>query len=412
MSMNTGVSGLQAANESLSVISNNIANANTTGYKSMEAQFADVYSSTSASGGVYVSDIETSYAQGTLVYTSSATDMAIDGNGFFVMEDANGQQYYTRAGNFSTDKDDNLVNDQGQALMGYGVDENGNLIDGQLQPLTVNTADLPAQSTSDAEIVANMDAREEALDPAAFDPSKPDTYHSTTSTVIYDSQGNEQRLSSYYIKTGENTWEVMYEVDGNPVQFDDGSGTMVDYSVSLEFDEYGKIKTSSDSQSGAHATAGEFSIPLDFNNGALNMDLTGMSQYGNDFSVSSNSQNGYPAGQFYGVSVTKEGAVVATYSNGESQVQGYVALATFPNEGGLDSSGNTSWSSTPESGEALIGLPGTGSKGSVSGNSLENSNVDMSAELVDMIVAQSAYQANTKTISTFDENTQYLLNTF
>ena len=422
MSMSTGVSGLQAASQDLNIISNNIANSNTTGYKSMDVQFADVYSSTSGSGGVYVSDIETDFAQGSIVYTSSATDLAIDGGGFFVMEDANGQEYYTRAGSFDTDKDGFVVNDQGQNLMGYAVDENGNVMEGQLEPLSVSTADLPAQQSENASITANLDAREEVVDSAQFDASKPETYHSTTTTTIYDSQGNEQQVTAYYMKTEANSWEVRYEANGETVYADDASGNSVPYSVTLNFDESGNLASSTDTSlpvDTEHAIPGQFSVPLDFDSAGtdalemqLAMDVSDMSQYGNDFSVSENSQDGYSAGQFYGVSISDEGAIVATYSNGQSEVQGYVALATFPSDGQLESAGNTSWQETLESGEAIVGLPNTGTNGGVTGGALESSNVDMSSELVDMIVAQSAYQANTKTISTFDENTQYLLNTF
>ena len=413
MSMNTGVSGLQAASQDLNIISNNIANSNTTGYKSMDVQFADVYSSTSGSGGVYVSDIETNFAQGTMVYTSSATDLAIDGGGFFIMQDANGQEYYTRNGSIDTDKDGFMVNDQGQYLMGYAVDDNGNVIEGQLEPLPVNTADLPAQQSNSAQVTANLDSREAPIsDTSNFDPSKPETYHSTTTTTVYDSQGNEQQLTAYYIKTDTNEWEVRYEANGEEITNPDNSP----YAVSLTFDENGSLISSEDTISGAHTYPGEYAIPMDFQNGTaamdLAMDVSNMSQYGNDFAVSQNSQDGYPAGQFYGVSISDEGAIVATYSNGESEVQGYVALATFPSDAKLESAGNTSWQETPESGEAIVGLPNTGTNGGISGGALESSNVDMSSELVDMIVAQSAYQANTKTISTFDENTQYLLNTF
>ncbi len=436
MSMNTGVSGLQAASQDLNIISNNIANANTTGYKTMDVQFADVYSATSGSGGVYVSDIDTNFAQGTLVYTSSKTDLAIDGGGFFIMQDVNGQDYYTRAGSFDTDKNGFMVNDQGQFLMGYAVDENGNVIEGQLEPLPVNTSDLPAHQTDSAQLTANLDSRKDTVDAGRFDPSKPDTYHSTTTTTVYDSQGNEQQLTAYYMKTDTNTWEVRYEAngetiladkggepivdkDGNPVLGKDGNPTFSEpkpYSVTMEFNANGALKASSDSISGDHTYSGQFNIPLDFNNGTASMqlalDVSSMSQYGNDFAVSKNAQDGYPAGKFYGVSISDAGAIVATYSNGESEVQGFVALATFPAVSQIESAGNTSWQETPESGEAIVGLPNTGTNGGITGGALESSNVDMSAELVDMIVAQSAYQANTKTISTFDENTQYLLNTF
>ena len=187
-----------------------------------------------------------------------------------------------------------------------------------------------------------------------------------------------------------------------------------DANVTLKFNANGVLEKSM--VSGDHDYSGCLTICPGFRNGTaemkLSMDVTGVSQYGNDFSVSTNTQDGYPAGQFLGISITAEGAIVATYSNGESNIQGYVALAAFPSEAGLDAAGNTSWVATPDSGDALVGLPGTGTLGDLLGGALESSNVDMSMELVDMIVSQSAYQANTKTISAFDQNTRQLLNTF
>ena len=395
MSINSAVSGLQAASQNLNIISNNIANANTTGYKAMDVQFADVYSAAGTSGGVRVASIDTNYAQGNAVYTSRSTDLAISGGGFFIMEAANGQQYYTRAGGFETDKDGYLVNAHGQYLMGFQADENGNPIEGNLRQLPINTSDLAARSTTSASIGANLDARVEAME-GKVDPADPDSYHSTTTTTVYDSQGNERQVTAYYVKRDDNTWDVHYEVDG---------GELLDTVHELEFGSNGEL-----------ISEGPFELAHELGGGVdklkLDLDYSGMSQYGNDFSVTSNTQNGYPAGQFFGVSITADGAIVATYSNGESNIQGYVALASFPSESGLDAAGNTSWVSTPASGEPLIGMPGTGTLGDLMGGALESSNVDMSMELVDMIVSQSAYQANTKSISAFDQNTRQLLNTF
>ena len=413
MSMQTGVSGLNAASENLNTISNNIANANTVGYKSMNTQFADMYSSETGTGGVYVAAIETNHAQGSLMYTTSATDLAIEGGGFFIMEDTNGQQYYTRAGNFSTDKDGYLVNNHGQQLMGFAVDDNGNPIEGQLVEMQVTTYDLAAQRTSGVDLGVNLDARAEKLDADEFKPDDPNTYHSTTTTTVYDSLGNEQQLTAYYIKTDDDpsTWVVKYEVNGEPLESTPGGGH---FSATLEFDENGGLAKSTPSNGG---TPGIFDLPpFELDNGAaplnLTMDVSKFSQYGNDFSVTRNSQDGYQAGSFLGVTISPEGAIVASYSNGESMIQGYVALANFTNVGGLNTAGNTSWTETPQSGNALIGLPGNGTLGGIKNSALENSNVNLSDELVDMIVAQSAYQANTKTISTFNSNTSYLLNTF
>ena len=203
MSINSAVSGLQAASESLNIISNNIANANTTGYKAMDVQFADVYSAAGTSGGVRVASIDTDYGQGNAVYTSRSTDLAISGGGFFIMEAANGQQYYTRAGGFETDKDGFLVNAHGQYLMGFQADDSGNPIEGNLRQLPINTSDLAARSSSSASIGANLDSRVDALD-GVVEPANPDTYHSTTTTTMYDSQGNERQVTAYYVKRGDN----------------------------------------------------------------------------------------------------------------------------------------------------------------------------------------------------------------
>ena len=385
MSMNTGVSGLNAASQSLNTISNNIANANTTGYKSMNTQFADVYSSATGSGGVYVAAIETNFAQGDLLYTTSATDLAIEGGGFFIMEDANGQQFYTRAGNFSTDKDGFLVNNQGQKLMGFAVDGNGNVIEGQLVELAIDTADQGARATGQVNLTANLDARA-SVPEDEFKSENPESYNSTTTTTIYDSLGNEQQLTAYYVKNeADGEWTVHYELDGEPVG---------DPQV-MQFDDEGQLVS-------------EGTITIE----GIEIDVSSFSQYASDFSVTTNSQDGYGPGSFLGINISDEGAIVATYSNGQSRIQGYVGLANFPNNGGLTAAGNTSWTETPESGNAIIGLPGSGTLGKLTNNALENSNVNMSGELVDMIVAQSAYQANTKTISTANENTRYLLNTF
>ncbi|MRI33930.1 flagellar biosynthesis protein FlgE [Endozoicomonas sp. OPT23] len=401
MSMNTSVSGLKAASESLSIISNNIANANTVGYKAMDVQFADVYSAASSGGGVAVSGIETNFSQGNTVSTTSATDLAIKGNGFFITRNSNGQDFYTRAGNFNADKDGFLVNPQGFKVMGYATDDNGKVIEGQLVELKINNADMKAKTTSTAKLVANLDARSELIDRATktFDRTKTDTYHSTTTTTVYDSLGNEKQISAYYTKigvnaaTGESTWEARF-MDGDKAIKTD----------TLTFDNNGKVKIPA-----------SVALTHNFGNGSaemkLDINVSQLTQFGNDFSVSSNKQNGYAAGNFYGISISADGAIVATYSNGQSQKQGYVPVATFANNDGLKAAGNTSWSASVESGDALVGLPGAGKSGTLKGGARENSNVDMSMELVDMIVAQSAYQANTKSISAFKENTSMLIST-
>ncbi len=391
--MNIGITGLQAASQDLGTISNNIANANTVGYKSLDAKFADLYTGTSG-GGVYVAQVDQSFKQGEISYTTNSMDMAINGDGFFVMKDPSGQPVYTRAGYFEVDKDGFIVNNMGYRLQGYPVDDNGNVITGSLEDIPIDTSDLPSQATGTITLKANLDTREE-VPGIAFDSSKPDSYNYTTSSTIYDNQGNAHTATAYYVKTGDNEWDVYYEVDGAKVPADGSKST------SLEFDSNGQL-----------VSGGDFS--LTFDTGAageqtVTMDLSGMTQFGNSSSVASNTQDGYPAGQYTGLTVADDGSVFAMYNNGESKLQGVVTLATFPNNNGLQSVGNTSWVSTNESGEPMYDQPGSARTGSLVSGALEASNVDMTRELVDMVVAQSAYQASAKVVQAGDEMNQILM---
>ena len=218
-SLYTAISGLDSAATSMNYISNNIANANTTGYKSMSAQYADMYSGGSG-GGVYVADVSQDLSQGNIAYTSSATDLAINGEGYFVLEGADGQMYYSRAGNFEVDKDNYLVNNQGLRLQGYPVDQNGNLIvNDTVQGVPIDNSDLPASATTQIELGVNLDAGEEAPQVDEFDSSDPESYNSTSSTTVYDSQGNARTVTAYYVKSSDspNEWTAHFEVDGKAV---------------------------------------------------------------------------------------------------------------------------------------------------------------------------------------------------
>ncbi len=403
-SMNTAISGLDSAATSMNYISNNIANANTTGYKSMSAQYADMYSGGSG-GGVYVANVSQDLNQGNIVYTSSTTDMAINGEGYFVLEGADGQMYYSRAGHFEVDKDNYLVNNQGLRLQGYPVDDNGNLITGTLQDVPIDTSDLPATTTSQVELGVNLDAREEAPE-IAFDSSNPASYNSTSSTMIYDSQGNARTVTVYYVKSADNPneWTANFEVDGKDVGIDP---------VRMEFDTNGDlvgtyIGDSTENTNGmidiSGIDIGEGVAPLD-----LTVNVSSFTQYGTDYSVNTNNQNGNPPGQYLGISISDDGYVYAQYNNGETKLQGAVVLADFPNENALEASGDTMWTATTDSGAALYGLPGTGSFGSMISGAVEQSNVDMTGELINMVVVQSVYQANAKMITTSNDMTQTLM---
>ena len=395
--LNNGISGLNAANSNLNVISNNIANASTIGYKAKGVQFADVYSAAGQGGGVYASKISTDHAQGAINYTTSGTDLAINGGGFFMTQDANGQSYYTRAGNFNVDQNGFIVNAQGQQLQGFAVDSNGNPINGTLNGIQIDRGDQAARATTNTSLTANLDSRAEVIDEEiAFDPKNPESYNFTTSTTVYDAQGTPKTVSAYYVKTDDNEWEVHYY---------EGDEALMDEPIMLEFDTDGSLLS---------PNPAEIDINVPGTGGGdvnFTMDISGLTQFGTNSSVSATSQDGHPPGSFNGIQIADDGSVFATYSNGETRLQGVVALATFPNDGGLVDAGNTSWTASPESGDPLIGEPGTGGAGLLMSGALEMSNVDMTSELVNMVVSQSNYQANAKSISTSNQMTQVLMNT-
>ncbi|WP_067516351.1 flagellar hook protein FlgE [Endozoicomonas ascidiicola] len=401
--LNIGITGLQTASKDLGTISNNIANSNTVGYKSLDSQFADLYTGASG-GGVYVAAVKQSFSQGSISYTTNSMDMAISGEGFFVMKDPSGENVYTRAGYFETDKNGLIVNNMGHKLQGFPVDNNGNVVTGSLSDLQADTSDLPSKATDNVTIKANLDTREKAPE-IDFDHSNPESYNFTTSSIVYDQQGNSHTATAYYVKSGDNEWNVHYQVNNVDVDVNvpkaDGSGTETASFATLEFDEDGTLLSGGD-------------INLKYDTGAagdldFNIDLSNLTQFGNDSSVSTNSQDGYGAGQYTNLSVADDGSVFAMYNNGETRLLGVIALATFPNNNGLQPNGGTSWVATSTSGEPMIDQPGSAGTGSLVAGALEASNVDMTRELVDMVVAQSAYQASAKVVQAGDEMNQILM---
>lgn len=385
MSYEIAASGLNAVNEQLDGISNNIANAGTVGYKSETTQFSAMYADSQAMG-VSVSGTAQSISRGgSMVSTGNNLDLAINDDGFFVMCDSAGNISYTRAGSFETDKNGYIVNSSGDYLQGYPVDDSGTLQTGTVSDIQIQTGNIPAEATTDLSFVANFDASDTAIDTAAypFDASDVNTYNDSYTTTVYDSLGNEHSVSQYFTKTADNTWEVHYTFDG-----EEQSTT-----TTLTFDSSGKLLSPTTAPTLEFTTDGAAPIDMTF-------DYSACTQYGSDFSVTTNDANGYASAEQNGVQVDSDGKVYATYSNGERMLQGQVVLATFPDENGLEAVSGTSWVQTGASGTPLIGVPGSGSCGSLSTGMLEGSNVDLTSELVDLMTAQRNYQANTKVIST------------
>ncbi|MDI3427620.1 flagellar hook protein FlgE [Enterobacter sp. V87_3] len=385
MSFDIAISGLNAINEQLGAISNNIANSGTVGFKSGRAEFASLY----AEGqplGVGVTNVAQSISKnGTVFSSASSLDLAINGQGFFVMRDSSGSTAYTRAGYMQTDSNGNLINNQGMYLQGYPVDANGVIQTGTVGNLTISSGSLPAKATSSLDFTANLNANEEKPKTTTFDPTDETSYNHTYATQVYDSLGREHTLKQYFVKTDDNTWQVHYYMD------DKSMGDAKD----MTFSEQGILLKPNGAVNLTADIPGADSISLDLN-------YNGTTQFGSDFSVSKNNGNGYASGERTGQTIDKDGSVYATFSNGERLLQGQVVLANFSNPNGLSSQNGTTWTQTASSGAPLLGTPGTGLLGALTSNTLEGSNVDLTAELVGLMTAQRNYQANTKVISTND----------
>jgi flagellar hook protein FlgE len=399
MSFQQGLSGLNAAAKNLDVIGNNVANSGTVGFKQSQAQFADVYANslTGAGGanvgiGVKVAQVSQQFTQGNITATNNPLDMAINGGGFFRM-DNNGEATYQRNGQFQLDRMGFIVNPTGAKLTGYTADASGVLSTGAPSPLSINTADLAPQVTGTVNAVLNLDSRGEIpTDP--FDMTDPTTFNDSTAVSVYDSLGNAHTLQTYYVKTAPGEWDVFASTDG-------GATSAVG---SLSFDS-----------SGAMTTAMPYTIPVVVTSGAttpfdVEVDFTGTTQFGSSFSVNTLNQDGYTSGRLAGFNIGADGTVLGRYTNGQSAVLGQVVLANFANPNGLQQLGNNMWAETSTSGNPLIGVPSSGSLGVLQSSAVEDSNVDLTAELVNMITAQRVYQANAQTIKAQDAVMQTLVN--
>lgn len=388
-----GKSGLIATSSALDTVSNNIANASTAGFKSSSTSFSAVYSGGQA-GGTEASTVTQSFSSdGSLVESGSDMDLAITGSGFFVISDGT-ETAYTRAGNFSLDSDNYVLASNGWNLQGYTVNADGEIEEGAVVNLQVTTTTLSAKASTEVEIVSNLNSSSTAIT-STFDASDSSTYNYSTTTTLYDSQGAEHTLSQYFVKTGDNTWTVYYEVDG----------TLETETTDLTFDTDGTLSspTSATSLSIDLSSADDLTISIDYS------DFT---QYSMDSTTTTNEADGYTAGTLSDVAFDEDGYLWATYSNGEKLLQGQVVLATFVNVDGLEQGDGTIWYATSESGGAIISTADSGIAGSLSVGYYEDSNVDLTTELVDLMSLQRNYQANSKVLSTASDLDSVLFNTF
>jgi flagellar hook protein FlgE len=400
MAFKIAVSGLKAASADLDVTGNNIANSNTVGFKESRAQFADVYavsnlgSASDAIGqGVQLSAVAQQFNQGNISFTDNSLDLAINGEGFFSLE-SNGARSYTRSGQFGVDKDGFVVNGTGQNLLAFGA--NNGAITGAVGPLQLTTSILAPQPTTNVGVEVNLDAAD-SVALAAFDPSDATSYNNSTSLTVFDSLGAEHLATVYMRKTGVNSWDTHVRVDNDNTQ------TLA--TQSLAFDTNGNLTAPVGNVSYGAYTPTTGAAPF-----TLNYNFTGTTQVGADFGVFSLSQDGYTSGQLSGIDIDQEGVVLARFSNGQSQAQGQVVLANFGNPQGLQPVSESNWAETNSSGPPLTGGPGSASLGLLQAGAVEESNVDLSEQLVNMIVAQRNFQANAQMIRAEDEVTQTIIN--
>ena len=397
MSFSQGLSGLNASSQALDVVGNNIANSQTVGFKSGSVAFADVFAGSQVGMGVQVAGVNQNFSDGVLGAGSSALDMGIQGNGFFRMVTEAGRVFYSRNGQFQTDENGYVVNNQGMRLTGYMATGTPPAIQqgAPVGAIQIPTGQMPARASDAGTISGNLDSGNDIVSVTPFDPADGDSYTYSTQVNAYDSLGNEHAINVYYVKTADNQWTA-YSVDST------SPGTTS--SVDLTFDSSGKL-TTNPAELAVQGAAYKGGDALNFN-----IDLTGLTQQASENSMDSPSTTGYPPGLMNGYTVGDNGQIIASYSNGESQLLGQVVLSNFTNPGGLESAGNNCWTETPESGQPVTGIADTGNLGSLNGNMLEASNVDLSKEMVNMIVYQRNYQSNSQTIKTQSELLQTLVN--
>ncbi len=426
-SLYTAVSGMGANGVSLSVIGDNIANLNTIGFKASRIAFGDVLSQTitgiagssQVGRGVLVSGVSPLFTQGSFETTTNALDMAVDGDGFFVVSDG-GARYYTRAGQFSIDKNGYIVNPDGLILQGYLADASGT-ITGTVGNLQISTKQSPANMTTKADIAVNLDAT--ATAPAAAftldsngdgTNNDPANYNFSTTITVYDSQGGAHQVTLYFVKTGDNAWEVHYVHDdpANPGQLVDAG------QQALTFDPNGALI---DDNSGTpisfnFGTAVTSPQDITFNYGTgtgespAGTGLDGATQFASSFAVINLTQDGYSAGALKNIIISEDGVITGVFTNGQTRPIGQVALARFVAPTGLTKLGRNLYAESFDSGQPIVGMPETSGLGRVLSHTLELSNVDLAEEFVKMISAQRGFQANSRIITTTDDLLQEMIN--
>lgn len=402
MGYQQGLSGLAASSNSLDVIGNNIANASTVGFKQSTAQFADVYANTIATSvgtqigiGTQLSTVQQNFSEGTITTTGVALNVAINGSGFFQMSN-NGTITYSRNGVFQKDKNGFITNAQGLNVMGFAANANGVVNTAQTVPIQVPTTNIPPVATQNITAQLNLNAQDAVPTVTPFNPATRGSYNTSTSIQVFDSLGGSQQVNMYFVKSGANQWNVFA-----------GSATGAISQVgTVNFSTSGNLVAPTTPTAPATSPGtGQLSFAIPNTDGSatpqtLTLNLSGTTQFGSADGVNNLSQDGFASGQLANFSVGADGTLTGNYSNGQTQTLGQIVLANFNNPNGLQNLGGNEFGQTAASGVPQISAPGTTNHGTLTGGALEQSNVDLTNQLVDLITAQRNYQANAQTIKT------------
>ncbi len=410
MGFDIALSGIQAINQQLDTISNNIANAGTYGFKSSRANFSSLYAGSTPTGTEIGSKTQSIGQNGPTVATGRGLDAAINGRGFFVSKDAQGQSVYSRVGIFEKDVDGFLVNGVGERVQGYPQVPPSTTL-GPLGDLPVPSGQIPAVASTKASFVANL-SRDWAVpaNAATFDKTDPKSYNMSKTTTLYDSLGGSHVLSQYFVRgvapAAPDAITVHFLLDGAPVP---AAGAP---DITMTFNPLdGKLATITP----VPAVTNVVPLTLTTASGAtigkptVLLDYTGLTNFNGETTTATNAADGYASGSYVGVELGEKGNLIAKYTNGQKQSVGVVAIASFPDEGALTNISNTSWTANAQSGTPLYDTPGVGMAGALNTARLEQSNVDITSELVGLMTSQRNYQANSKVIQTQSAMMQSLM---
>ncbi len=418
-SLNTGVTGLRASGDAMNVVSNNIANANTVGFKNSRAEFQDLLSRSlkgidggdQIGSGVKLAHVTGLFTQGNISRTESITDVALNGNGFFAIEAPFGRGY-TRDGQFHFNKTGELVNGDGYRILGFQATESGEITN-KKGPIQIGSTTIPATATTEVNLDMNLDSRDKIMQ---FDPENPNKTSSYNNSItVYDNIGTAHVVTVYFNKSADNTWEYHAMVDGEDAADGEAGKPVEMANGTLRFNDKGQLQEEAVGMNSFNFTNGAKSnqqITFDFGesiteggNGAL-----ATTQYGSDSTIARHTQNGSTAATLGSLSFNDDGVLSAVYTNGETRSLAQLAVAKFENNEGLFRVGKNLFKESRKSGQGALGKPGHDGRGEVLAKSIELSNVDMAEEFINLMNSQRNFQANTKTISTADKMLQEILN--